>query len=216
MNRNELLKYMPDYYNGVYEMEELLKAQSKGLYQFDEKINRTLLNEFIIQADEKGISVFEDQAGIKPDLGASLETRRNNVLLRLLPPKPLTTRYLNHLLEIMNLKSKAKVDYTKRLAVVEAESADVSADKVNSMKYMLNITLPATMIYDIKINLAQTTVQNELYLDVVNTADSYVIAQANTKQAPFENKTEAHLYIGFGTNIQTDTVIDYEDQNYKE
>lgn len=44
---------MPDYYDGVYEMEELLKAQSKGLYQFDEKINRTLLNEFIIQADEK-------------------------------------------------------------------------------------------------------------------------------------------------------------------
>ena len=216
MDKNELLKYMPHFYDGVYEMEELLKAQSKGLYQFDEKINRTLLNEFIIQADEKGISVFEDQAGIKNDLGASLETRRNNVLLRLLPPKPLTTRYLNHLLEIMNLKSKAKVDYAKRLAVVEAESADVSADKVNSMKYMLNITLPATMIYDTKINLAQATVQNELYLDVVNTADSYVIAQANTKQAPFENKTEAHLYIGFGTNIQTDTVIDYEDQNYKE
>ena len=216
MNKDELLKYMPDYYDGVYEMEELLKAQSKGLYQFDEKINRTLLNEFIIQADEKGISVFEDQAGIKPDPGASLETRRNNVLLRLLPPKPLTTRYLNHLLEIMNLKADVKVDYTKRLALVEAKSSDITADKVNNIKYVLNITLPATMIYDIKINLAQATVQRELYFEVVNTADSYVIAQANTKQAPFENKTEAHLYIGFGTNIQTDTVVGYEDQNYKE
>lgn len=176
---------MPDYYNGVYEMEELLKAQSKGLYQFDEKINRVLLNGFIIQADEKGISVFEDQAGIKPDSGASLETRRNNVLLRLLPPKPLTTRYLNHLLEIMNLKSKVRVDYAKHLAIVEAESTDITPDKVNSMKYMLNITLPANMIYDIKINLAQATVQNELYLGIVNTIDSYVIAQANTEQAPF-------------------------------
>ena len=216
MDKDELLKYMPDYYDGVYEMEELLKAQSKGLYQFDEKINRTLLNEFIIQADEKGISVFEDQAGIKPDPGASLETRRNNVLLRLLPPKPLTTRYLNHLLEIMNLKADVKVDYAKRLALVEAKSSDITADKVNNIKYMLNITLPANMIYDIKINLTQTTVQNELYLDVVNTADSYVITQANTEQAPFENKTEAHLYICFGTNIQTDTVVGYEDQNYKE
>ena len=216
MDKDELLKYMPDYYDGVYEMEELLKAQSKGLYQFDEKINRTLLNEFIIQADEKGISVFEDQAGIKPDPGASLETRRNNVLLRLLPPKPLTTRYLNHLLEIMNLKADVKVDYAKRLALVEAKSSDITADKVNNIKYMLNITLPANMIYDIKINLTQTTVQNELYLDVVNTADSYVITQANTEQAPFENKTEAHLYIGFGTNIKTDTVVGYEDQNYKE
>lgn len=185
MDKNELLKYMPNYYDDVYEMEELLKAQSKGLYQFDGEINRTLSNEFIIQADEKGISVFEDQAGIKPDLGASLETRRNNVLLRLLPPKPLTTRYLNHLLEIMNLKSKARVDYAKKLAIVEAQSTDITLDKVNSMKHMLNITLPANMIYDIKINLAQTTTQNELYLDIVNTIDSYVIAQANAEQTPF-------------------------------
>lgn len=185
MDKNELLKYMPNYYDGVYEMEELLKAQSKGLYQFDEKINRTLLNEFIIQADEKGISVFEDQAGIKPDSGASLETRRNNVLLRLLPPKPLTTRYLNHLLEIMNLKSKVRVDHAKHLAIVEAQSTDITPDKVNSMKYMLNIALPANMIYDIKINLVQATTQNELYLGIVNTIDSCVIAQANTEQAPF-------------------------------
>lgn len=188
MNKDELLKYMPNYYDGVYEMEELLKAQSKGLYQFDEKINRTLLNEFIAQADEKGISVFEDQAGIKPDSGASLETRRNNVLLRLLPPKPLTKRYLNHLLEIMNLKSHVDVDYAKRLAIVEAESADITPDKVNSMKYMLNIALPATMIYDIKINLAQTIIQRELYLGIVNTADSYISIQANTAQIDFQNK----------------------------
>ena len=188
MDKYELLKYMPDYYNGVYEMEELLKAQSKGLYQFDEKINRVLLNEFIIQADEKGISVFEDQAGIKPDSGANLETRRNNVLLRLLPPKALTTCYLNHLLEIMNLKSKAKVDYAKHFAVVEAESTDVSADKVNSMKYVLNIALPATMIYDIKINLAQAAIQRELYLGIVNTADFYISIQANTAQIDFQNK----------------------------
>lgn len=186
MDKNELLKYMPDYYNGVYEMEELLKAQSKGLYQFDEKINRTLLNEFIIQADEKGISAFEDQAGIKPDFGASLETRRNNVLLRLLPPKPLTTRYLNHLLEIMNLKSKVRVDHAKHLAIVEAQSTDITPDKVNSMKYMLNITLPATMIYDIKINLAQADTQRELYLGIVNTADSYISIQANTAQIDFQ------------------------------
>lgn len=188
MDKNELLKYMPNYYDGVYEMEELLKAQSKGLYQFDSEINRTLLNEFIIQADEKGISVFEDQAGIKPDLGASLETRRNNVLLRLLPPKPLTTRYLNHLLEIMNLKSKVRVNHAKHLAIVEAKSTDITPDKVNSMKYMLNITLPATMIYDIKINLAQSDTQRELYLGIVNTADSYISIQANTAQIGFQNK----------------------------
>ncbi|MEL4236854.1 hypothetical protein P5719_011710, partial [Lactobacillus amylovorus] len=95
-------------------------------------------------------------------------------------PKPLTKRYLNHLLELMNLKSHIDVDYAKHLAIVEAESSDITPDNVNSMKYMLNIALPATMIYDIKINLAQADPQRELYLGIVNTADSYISIQANT------------------------------------
>ena len=86
----------------------------------------------------------------------------------------------------MNLKSKVRVDYAKHLAIVEAESSDITPDKVNSMKYMLNIALPATMIYDIKINLAQATVQNELYLGIVNTMDSYMSIQANTAQIDFQ------------------------------
>ena len=88
----------------------------------------------------------------------------------------------------MDLKADVKVDHAKRLALVEAKSSDITADKVNNIKYMLNITLPATMIYDIKINLAQTTVQNELYLGIVNTADSYISIQANTAQIDFQNK----------------------------
>ena len=42
------------------------------------------------------------------------------------------------------------------------------------------------MIYDIKINLAQATVQNELYLGIVNTIDSYMSIQANTAQIDFQ------------------------------
>ena len=83
---------------------------------------------------------------------------------------------------LMNLKSKVRVDHAKHLAIVEAKSTDITPDKVNSMKYMLNITLPATMIYDIKINLAQADTQRELYLGIVNTADSYISIQANTAQ----------------------------------
>ena len=31
MDKDLILRYMPDYYNGVYEMEELLKAQGAAL-----------------------------------------------------------------------------------------------------------------------------------------------------------------------------------------
>ena len=82
MKTDELLNYMPDYYNGVYEMEELLKAQGKGLGKFDDDLNRTLFNQFVSKADEKGISVFEDQYGIVPEYGDSLELRRQRVLTR--------------------------------------------------------------------------------------------------------------------------------------
>ena len=50
---------MPDYYQGVYEMEELLKSESLTLKDLEDSHLRTLLNEFVSTADGKGISLFE-------------------------------------------------------------------------------------------------------------------------------------------------------------
>lgn len=52
---------MPDYYQGVYEMEELLKSESLTLKDLEDSHLRTLLNEFVSTADAKGISLFESQ-----------------------------------------------------------------------------------------------------------------------------------------------------------
>ncbi|MDN6589929.1 MAG: YmfQ family protein, partial [Lactobacillus sp.] len=129
MDKDELLKYMPDYYNGVYEMEELLKAQSKGLYQFDEKINRTLLNEFIIQADEKGISVFENQYHITPDPSDTLEVRRQRLLMRVLPPQPITIRYLKGLFKSLKIPAFVDVDRARRKLTVISFNGELSREQ---------------------------------------------------------------------------------------
>lgn len=212
MDKNYILNYMPDYYNGVYEMEELLKAQGTALSKFDDEIEETLLNQFITKTNELGISIFEDEAGIKPTPGESLETRRNNVLLHLLPPKPLTVRYLNHLLKLMNLKAKAWVEHDKRLAIVDGESADINAEKINSIKYLMNITLPANMIYQIRVALAKAESRNNLYFGTVTTVDSDVIVKANKKQVKFRNDLITHLYYGTATVIETGTQINAANQ----
>ena len=44
---------MPDYYQGVYEMEELLKSESLTLKDLEDSHLRTLLNEFVSTANAK-------------------------------------------------------------------------------------------------------------------------------------------------------------------
>ncbi|MDN5988586.1 MAG: YmfQ family protein [Lactobacillus sp.] len=147
MDKDELLKYMPDYYNGVYEMEELLKAQSKGLYQFDEKINRTLLNEFIIQADEKGISVFENQYHITPDPSDTLEVRRQRLLMRVLPPQPITIRYLKGLFKSLKIPAFVDVDRARRKLTVISFNGELSREQQKLITLTLNCYLPANITY---------------------------------------------------------------------
>lgn len=147
MNKDELLKYMPHWYDGVYEMEELLKAQGVSLSEFDADQERTLFNEFVIKADEKGISVFEDQYNIIPDPSDSLELRRQRVLMRMLPPQPITFRRLQQIFKSLQIPASLSRDVGKRLLKVNSWSGELSASQQKFITSTLNIYLPANMQY---------------------------------------------------------------------
>lgn len=185
MDKYELLNYMPDYYKGVYEMEELLKAQGTAVSHWDSDIELTLERNFIKKADVKGISIFENELGIKPNPGDSLETRRNNVLLHALPPQPLTAIYINHLFNIMGLKVKVSVDHANRVAIVNAQSDDITFEKIKNVRYLLNVTLPVTMIYQINISLHSAQTQREVYFGTVTTSDTHAAVYPNKGQLNF-------------------------------
>lgn len=203
----ELLNYMPDYYDGVYEMEELLKAESLTVGEFEDKATRTLLNEFIIQTDEQGISIFEDQLVIIPDPDEGLKARQKNVLMRLLPPQPLTLRYLNNLLKIMDLKAVVTVDYANRFAYADTKSADIDEAGINRIKYILNISLPANMNYQIRVALRKATVTNHVYYALVPIYDPSVTVQSNSGQINFRNDLITDIFVGAGTDWLSDYTI---------
>lgn len=164
MDKDYLLNYMPDYYDGVYEMEELLKAQGFSLSKFSNEERRTLLNEFVIQTDIKGISIFEDQVGIKPDPSLDLKTRQENVLLRLMPPQPITVRFMQNLFNKMGIKAIFSVDYPNRIALVNTKNEDLKDGQVYRLKFLLNIYLPANMGRQIYIALPEINKKTPYYI----------------------------------------------------
>lgn len=189
---NNLMDYLPDYYDGVYEMEAIMHAQGGVLDEMDDRQMRTLLNEFVIQTDLRGISVFEDQIGVIPEPGDTLQDRQNRVLMRLLPPHPITLRYLRELFKTLKIPAEVSVFRPKREAIVEANKGEITNKQIDNVKYILNVYLPANMIYQIQIKLPNAKISDQLKIGIGILAGAHLIAPAN------------HDYIDQITNTKSD------------
>ena len=177
---NNLMDYLPDYYNDVYEMQAIMHAQGEVLDKAESEQFRLLLNQFVTQTDAKGISVFEDQVGIKPAPSDDLVTRQNKVLMRLLPPRPITIGYLRDL--FATLKIPATITVIQRDAIVEAKSAEIDSSQIENIKYLLNIYLPANMIYEIRVALNRAEISNDIKIGIGTWSKATTTAQANVSQ----------------------------------
>lgn len=177
---NNLMSYLPDYYNDVYEMQAIMRAQGGVLDKAESEQFRLLLNQFVKQTDAKGISVFEDQVGIKPAPSDNLETRQNKVLMRLLPPRPITTWYLRDL--FATLKIPATITVIKRDAIVEAKSTEIDSSQIENIKYLLNIYLPSNMIYEIRVALNRAEISNDIKIGIGMWSKATTTVQANVSQ----------------------------------
>ncbi|QNQ80775.1 putative phage tail protein [Lactobacillus sp. PV034] len=182
MRKTDLLAYKPDYYEKVYEMDELLKAQGSSLASFEDLYHQQLLNQFISQADSTGISIFESQYQIIPQKGETLEERRNEVLTHILPPKPITLIYFNQLLRTMNIKATAIVEYGKRKVNIVADRDDITDTQLITVRKLLNIYLPANMLYEIKVKLATSSINERLNVGLSSVVRVNGMALANEDQ----------------------------------
>ena len=174
------MDYLPDYYDSVYEMKAIMHAQGGVLDEMDDRQMRTLLNEFVIQTDLRGISVFEDQIGVIPEPGDSLEDRQNRVLMRLLPPRPITIRYLRELFKTLKIPAEVSVFRPRREAVVEANKGEITNKQIDNVKYILNVYLPANMIYQIQIKLPDAKISDQLKIGIGTMLGAHLIAPVNS------------------------------------
>lgn len=179
---NNLMDYLPEYYNDVYEMQAIMHAQGDVLDKAEGEQFRLLLNQFVTQTDAKGISVFEDQVGIKPASSDDLATRQNKVLMRLLPPRPITIWYLRDLFATLKIPATITVEHDKRDAIVEAKSAEIDSSQIDNIKYLLNIYLPANMIYEIRVALNKAKISSDIKIGIGMWSKATTAVQANVSQ----------------------------------
>ncbi|WP_127849731.1 putative phage tail protein [Lacticaseibacillus hulanensis] len=145
-----LKELLPDFYDGVVEMQHLVAVEQPTMDALSELMNRYQTNQFAAIADEDGLSVFEDLLGITGVENEDLETRRYNVLMELLPPQPLTEPYLREVLRLLNINATLDVDGDKFQADVSASVTDRGSSQ--RLEVLLNRYLPVNLIYTHRVN----------------------------------------------------------------
>lgn len=154
--------YVPDIYDGVYEMQVLVDAENEI---FDKALHETKLlsnNQFIVTADLDGIKRFEDSLNIVSNDNDTIADRRNRVLLRLYTREPFTMHYLNNLLnEITN--GESSVEYSTNpyynfsfpiITVRQGESSqNIWEDVSNLIKRMSPLNVVLEFAHDISFNM---------------------------------------------------------------
>lgn len=163
---SKLQDYKPDYYDGVLEMNVLLNSEQIAFDQVDDAVRRLLFNKFVMKADSDGLSIFEYELGMDTDLSKSLETRRYDILVRLLPPHPITFKYLKDLITSFDIPAEVTRDVIAETITTASQWDEISMDQIRRLQYLLNVYLPANMVYSVTTH-AETSVQWHVTLAVV-------------------------------------------------
>lgn len=155
-----LKDYLPDYYDGVRDMERLMEAEQKQANSFDDLATRILLNQFVVTADSDGLSIFENQLGLPTDSAQSLDSRRYDIMVRLLPPRAITIWYFRELLASMDIPATIDQDAIHSHVTTMSEADVITLEQVKRLRYLLNVMLPADQTYQIRTQSNVTTTQS--------------------------------------------------------
>ena len=77
-------------------MVEILGAEEPEFQELVKQIDDVMNDNFILTATARGIARFEEMLGIRPETGATLETRRSAVLTKWWDATPYTIRTLKN------------------------------------------------------------------------------------------------------------------------
>lgn len=190
----DLLGYWMPVLRQLKEFKEIAKAETPELKYILEQIERTLNNMFIETSDEYGIKRFEDMMGIYPEAGASLETRRFNVLVKWNDKVPYTEKELyNRLISICGDDNfSVNPDYKNYfLEIITHLGIEGAFDTISSI---LQDMIPCNLVLDLKNTLEEGNTTPFSVAVVSCVAMRYQITNdINPKVA-----TESLMYYGVG------------------
>lgn len=146
-----LVSYLPPFIADYKEINIALTAENPEFALVWQAADRALKNEFIVTADEWGISRFEGMLGIMPYERDTIEMRRTRLLSRWYNESPYTIRMLAAKLEQLlggrhNFSLHPGFEDGYGLLVVVYSTDD---SQVEELKYLLATMVPMNMAVDI-------------------------------------------------------------------
>lgn len=187
----KLIDYMPEYYDGVKEMVELLNSEQPTFDKQVDLMTRLLLNGFVMKADSQGLAIMEYELKIPTDLNKSLENRRYDILMRILPPHPITIKYFRELLKSFEISVDVEVDAVKDVLQAIGKYDDISKDQMDRLKYLLNVYVPANIDWSI-LTTADADSQLSLFVGVGST---YSVETSTNARLNEEAESRLPVYI---------------------
>ena len=143
----DLVSYLPPFMQKYKEPVAALDAENPEFYFIWDSVNRILYNHFIGTADEYGISRYERMLGIFPAEDATLDNRRQAILLKWAAIMPYTLRNLKKCLSVIlgdrgYILQNYSQEYLLNIILI-----DKTEDTYHTIENMLSDWIPINMGY---------------------------------------------------------------------
>jgi len=120
-------KYLPELYNDITDIEELMDTQSQEVNDLWDEVYSLLDETFIDDASQVGIGRWEGILGISPSAGATLSTRRNNVKLKLYVKNKANFTYLASVVTPYATLNSVTFNSTTSTVEIDLEASDMQS-----------------------------------------------------------------------------------------
>lgn len=204
---SNIKKHVPDYYDGVYEFKSLMQVNDVVFDKVNGLLDLQFANHFVTQADENGVQIFEAMYNITPDDNETLEIRKSNIILKMLPPKPITINYFKELISLLNIEATINVNPNNFSVNIYGNNYKLDDSKTRNLLKILDGYLPVNLVYLIN-KLSESNSQSNFYVGTATSGTSYSESKVKTS---FTN-TSRMRRTNIGTNTQS---INYTETKIK-
>lgn len=145
---HDLKRYVPIVYNGIQEMDNIINTEQQEIDTLYGEMKLAYNRQTVINADEKGISLYEAILNINSDSSAeSLEFRKQKVILQLTTAPPFSFNFLLQQLDKIAGREnyKAWIDFNNYTLYIQSETSNKLW--FNELTLLLARIKPANILY---------------------------------------------------------------------
>lgn len=145
---HDLKRYVPIVYNGIKEMDNIINTEQQEIDTLYGEMKLAYNRQTVINADEKGISLYEAILNINSDSSTeSLEFRKQKVIFQLTTSPPFSFNFLLQQLDKIAGREnyKAWVDFNNYTLYIQSETSNKLW--FNELTLLLARIKPANILY---------------------------------------------------------------------